>query len=158
MKLNLTLVLLFYRIYKTRCKKNDKMLGLRVFYLFFVTHLINLIKHEHSCKILYNLYFLVEQPAKMMEEYQSTDDFFGKRKMVVNKRRMWIGVLVALVAGFVVGILIGRFGTCPDEKPEERQGAYLDGIDQAIIQDEDPDIESLIMNGFDSDTIRENLR
>ena len=94
----------------------------------------------------------------MMEEYQSTDDFFGKRKMVAGKRRMWIGVLVALVAGFVIGILIGRFGTCPDEKPEERHGAYLDGVDQAIIQDEDPNIESLIMNGFDSDIIRENLR
>ena len=94
----------------------------------------------------------------MMEEYESTDDFFGKRKMVASRKRLCLGIGVAILVGFIIGILIGRFGTCPDNEPPVRNGAFLDGVDQAIIQDEDPDIANIIMNEIDSDRIRDNLR
>ena len=93
-----------------------------------------------------------------MEEYHSTDKIFAKRQMAANRKRLCIGVLVAIIVGFVIGILIGRFATCPDEKPEERTGAFLDGISQAIIQDGDPDIADMLINRIKSENIRENLR
>ena len=46
-------MLLYYWIYLTRCEKEIKCSASLAFYLFSPTRLINLIKHEHSCKILY---------------------------------------------------------------------------------------------------------
>ena len=37
-------------------RKRDKILGKPRIYLFFLTHIINSIKHEHSCKIPYIQY------------------------------------------------------------------------------------------------------
>ena len=54
-KLNLTFVLLYYWIYFTHCEKEIKWSAILAFYLFSSTHLMNSIKHEHSCKILYTL-------------------------------------------------------------------------------------------------------
>ena len=54
-KFNKTFVLLFYRIYLTRCEKEIKCSVL----LLFPTCLINSIKHEHSCKILYKSMFYI---------------------------------------------------------------------------------------------------
>ena len=44
---------LYYWIYQTRCEKKIKCSASLAFYLFSSTRLINSIKHEHSCKILY---------------------------------------------------------------------------------------------------------
>ena len=52
-KKNLTFVLLFYWIYWNRCEKKIECSASLAFYLFSLTLLINSIKHEHSCKILY---------------------------------------------------------------------------------------------------------
>ena len=52
-KKNLTFVLQYYWIYQTRCEKEIKCSASLAFYLFSSTRLINSIKHEHSCKILY---------------------------------------------------------------------------------------------------------
>ena len=103
-------------------------------------------------------YLLFQVEGKMMQEYESTDDFFVKRKMVASRKRLCFGIIVAIIFGFIVGILIGRFGTCPEEKPKERKGAVLDGVDQAIIQDGDSSIGDIIMNEINSDNIREYLR
>ena len=48
-------MLLYYWIYLTRCEKEIKCSASLAFYLFSPTRLINSIKHEHSCKILYVL-------------------------------------------------------------------------------------------------------
>ena len=45
-------MLLYYRIYKTRCKKRDKMLDKPRILSLFLNSLIST-KHEHLCKILY---------------------------------------------------------------------------------------------------------
>ena len=92
-----------------------------------------------------------------MHEYHSTDAILVKRHST-NRKILLIGALVAIIVGFVIGILIGRFATCPDEKPEERSGAFLPGVDQAIIQDGDPEISDILINGVKSENIRENLR
>ena len=52
-KQNLPFVLLYYWIYETCCEKEIKCEASLAFYLFSSTCLINSIKHEHSCKILY---------------------------------------------------------------------------------------------------------
>ena len=92
-----------------------------------------------------------------MHEYHSTDAIVVKRN-VANRKVLVTGVLVAVIVGFIIGILIGRFATCPDEKPEELLGAFLDGVDQAIIQDGNPEISDILINGVNSENIRENLR
>ena len=92
-----------------------------------------------------------------MDEYHSTDAIVFKRQ-AANRKRLCIGVLIAVIAGFIIGILIGRFATCPDEKPDERSGAFLDGVDQGIIQDGDPEIADILINSVKNENIRENLR
>ena len=92
-----------------------------------------------------------------MEEHHSTEAIFTKRKADTRKRLL-IGVLIALLVGFIIGILIGRFGTCPDNKPIKRTGAYLKGVDQAIIQDGDPEIANILIKNVKSENIKEYLR
>ena len=46
-----------YRIYLTRWEKDINCLASLSFYHFSPTHLINSIKHEHLCKILYVVLF-----------------------------------------------------------------------------------------------------
>ena len=46
-------MLLYYCIHQTHCEKEIKCSASLTFYFCFPTHLINSIKHEHSCKILY---------------------------------------------------------------------------------------------------------
>ena len=52
-KYNLTFVLQYYWIYLTHCVKEKKCSASLAFHLFSSTRLINSIKLEHSCKILY---------------------------------------------------------------------------------------------------------
>ena len=94
----------------------------------------------------------------MMEEYRSTEDIFIKRRMYNSRKRLCWGAIAAVILGFVIGILIGRFGTCPDDTPPVRDGAFLSGVGQGIIEEGDPDIGNIIMNDIKSDNIRQNLR
>ena len=57
-KKKLTFVHLYHWIYWTCCQKEIKCSASLAFYLFSPTHLVNSIKHEHSCKILYEYRFL----------------------------------------------------------------------------------------------------
>ena len=94
----------------------------------------------------------------MMEEYRSTEDIFIKRRMFNSRKRLYWSAIAAAVVGFVIGILIGRFGTCPDNTSPVQEGAFLPGVGQGIIEDGDPKIGDIIMNDINSDNIKENLR
>lgn len=75
-----------------------------------------------------------------------------------NSRR-WIGLAVVVgIATFVIGILIGRFATCPETKQEERRGVYLEGVPEGLVENGDPTIGELLRNNMRSENIRENLR
>lgn len=87
----------------------------------------------------------------------STDNLLQPRKQR-QFRILVISFAIGCIATFVIGILIGRFAVCPDEKLEERPGIYLPGVSNALVSDGDPDIADELMNSISSDRIRENLR
>jgi hypothetical protein len=63
------------------------------------------------------------------------------------------------IAAFVIGILIGRFATCPDEEtPEERSGVFLEGVTEKLMKDADPEVSDILINAMRAENIRENLR
>ena len=59
-------MLLYYWIYLSRCEKEMKCSASLAFYLFSPTRLINSIKLEHSCKILYVFETLLESLTCVM--------------------------------------------------------------------------------------------
>jgi hypothetical protein len=69
-----------------------------------------------------------------------------------------ISAAIGCVVIFVIGILIGRFATCPDESVEEKPGLYLPGVSEALVSDGDPTIAQELMNSISNDRIRKNLR
>ncbi|XP_071164480.1 N-acetylated-alpha-linked acidic dipeptidase 2-like [Mytilus edulis] len=74
-------------------------------------------------------------------------------------RKIWICGAVAIIVGFVIGILIGRFATCPEENEVPKQdGTFLLGVSDSIIKDGDPKISEEIINGIRADNIRKYLR
>lgn len=73
-------------------------------------------------------------------------------------RCAYISIAVGSILAFVIGILIGRFATCPDEKTEGKQGLYLQGVSEALVEDGDTSIGEEIMNNIRTENIRENLR
>ncbi|XP_053398140.1 N-acetylated-alpha-linked acidic dipeptidase 2-like [Mercenaria mercenaria] len=75
-----------------------------------------------------------------------------------DTRVLYISIGVGSLTAFVVGILIGRFATCPDEEPEEKQGLYLQGVSENLIKDGDPLIGDELMGSINTNNIRENLR
>ena len=91
-------------------------------------------------------------------ETHSTDSIMTRSKTTSTRKILLIAVLVSILTGFVIGILIGRFATCPDEKPEERKGVYLEGVDEGLIRDADPEIADLLINSVSSKNIRKYLK
>jgi hypothetical protein len=76
-----------------------------------------------------------------------------------NTRCLLIVFLVGCIAAFVIGILIGRFATCPDEEPEEvPRGIYLPGVAENLVKDGDPDISDELIKNINTENIRQNLR
>ena len=74
-------------------------------------------------------------------------------------RKLWICGIVAVIAGFIIGILIGRFATCPEEEKETKpEGIFLPGVPESIIQDGDPSISDEIISSIKAENIREYLR
>ena len=90
-----------------------------------------------------------------MDKYHSTAAKDSSNK---DRKILCVGVVVTIIVGFVIGILIGRFVTCLDEKPEARSSVVLDAEDQTIMQDGDQEISNILINGVKSENIRENLR
>ena len=86
-----------------------------------------------------------------------SDKVFFQRKS--DRRCRLIILATAAIAMLVIGILIGRFGTCPDPPgPEPRQGPYLPNVPAQLMRDEDVSVIDEIMNAIDAEKIRENLR
>ena len=73
-----------------------------------------------------------------------------------SKKRFFTAVVFAVAAGFVIGILIGRYAICPDRK-ESENGAESN-VDQMLLQDENPDIGNTIIDAISSENIRAYLR
>lgn len=92
-------------------------------------------------------------------------------KKTSNRKLFAIIAVVALVCGFVIGILIGRFaidrgeesaGYSPSQTecstPPPQDGVFLPGVSRALIQDGDPAITDKIIKMMNPQNIRENLR
>ena len=75
-----------------------------------------------------------------------------------NNRYVYIILIVVCIVSFTIGILIGRFATCPDDEPEVKDGLYLHGVSEFLVKDGDPEIAAELMNNINNDNIRENLR
>ncbi|OWF52174.1 putative N-acetylated-alpha-linked acidic dipeptidase [Mizuhopecten yessoensis] len=97
----------------------------------------------------------------MMYELADTDHILAKARYGNPRRPLLICGLVALVLGLVLGLLIGRFGLCPDNEPEpasQKNGVFLPGVSKQIIQDGDPTISDLLINSISSENIRQYLQ
>ncbi|XP_041370396.1 putative N-acetylated-alpha-linked acidic dipeptidase [Gigantopelta aegis] len=77
-------------------------------------------------------------------------------KQSSGMRKVLIVSLVAIVIGFVVGILIGRFATCPSV--DSRNGVFLPGISDRLITDGDPAISDVLINEVKNTNIEQYLR
>ena len=76
-----------------------------------------------------------------------------------NNRCLIIYGIVAIVIGFIVGILIGRYVTCPEEDtPIPAEGVFLEGVSEKIIKDGDPNVSQMLIDGVNADNIRNYLR
>ncbi|XP_076097524.1 N-acetylated-alpha-linked acidic dipeptidase 2-like isoform X2 [Mytilus galloprovincialis] len=94
-----------------------------------------------------------------MEMSDSNEYMFKDANRRHANRKIWICGAVAIIVGFVIGILIGRFATCPEEKVVPKQdGTFLQGVSDSIIKDGDPKISEEILNGIRAENIREYLR
>ena len=81
-----------------------------------------------------------------MPEFNIMDE-----KPTGKSTRFYIIIAVVVgIAAFVIGILIGRFATCPDEKTEARFSKYT--------QEADPEISKLIIDAISNVNIENNLR
>lgn len=82
----------------------------------------------------------------------STENLVQKKK---QSRHLLIGLAVGCVATFVIGILIGRFATCPDEPQKDPHELHTS---EALVSDGDPTVAKELMDSISNIRIRENLR
>ena len=87
--------------------------------------------------------------AKRMENKE-------KRRKIAQRNLCFCGT-VAIIVGFIIGILIGRFATCPEGK-DAREGVFLKGVSKRIIEDSDPHISAEIIDSIKAENIRTYLR
>ncbi|XP_060559269.1 N-acetylated-alpha-linked acidic dipeptidase 2-like [Ruditapes philippinarum] len=95
-----------------------------------------------------------------MDQFRdSSEGIYVKRRQSRDRRCVIICVVSVGIAAFVIGILIGRFATCPDEEtPEERSGVFLEGVTEKLMKDADPEVSDILIKGMRAENIRENLR
>lgn len=86
----------------------------------------------------------------------SGDKMFKARQS--SNRHLFIGLVIGSIVAFVVGILIGRFATCPENEPEEKEGVYLSGVSEYLVKDGDPKIAEELMKSISSENIRNYLK
>lgn len=68
-------------------------------------------------------------------------------------RKTLIAAGVTLVVGLAVGLLIGRFATCPEDPPES-----LPETKDELMKDADLETSGLLIEAIKAESIRENLR
>ena len=71
-------------------------------------------------------------------------------------RKLLIISFIAIVVGFVVGILVGRFAVCP--LVDSKDGVFLPGIAKSIITDGDTTIRDVLMSEVKNTNIEQYLR
>lgn len=86
-----------------------------------------------------------------MDKYHSTERMLSNRRYPQGIRGIFIAITCAVIFGFIIGILIGRFATCPDVKPVEEK-------DRSYLEEGDKEIGKQIINNIKNENIRENLR
>ena len=85
-------------------------------------------------------------------ELTSSEESFRKPA----RRPLCFYVVIAVVvgiAGFVIGILIGRFAACDESDASSQPGLF-----DRFIQDADPGVSELLINDVSNENIRNNLR
>ena len=88
-----------------------------------------------------------------------SSDPLTRKGLKQNRKCFIIYGLVAIVIGFIIGILIGRYVTCPAEEiPAQPEGVFLKGVPEKILQDGDPKISKMLIDGVNADNIRTYLR
>ncbi|XP_033735883.1 N-acetylated-alpha-linked acidic dipeptidase 2-like [Pecten maximus] len=92
-----------------------------------------------------------------MHDFNSTEGFMTRRSAHV-RRNLLLSALICLVLGLAIGLLIGRFATCPEESEGNVQGVFLPGVSDKIVQDGDPTISEEIISSINPDNIRNYLR
>ena len=71
----------------------------------------------------------------------------------------FIVIAVAVgIAGFVIGILIGRFAVCDQSDEDSPPESPQSGLFNRITQDADPDVRELLINDVSNVHIENNLR
>ncbi|KAH3853007.1 hypothetical protein DPMN_095530 [Dreissena polymorpha] len=75
-----------------------------------------------------------------------------------NKQRVLILALVVGVGTFAIGILIGRFATCPKSEPEVSKQSSLPNVIDLLGRDEDASIISEVIDEISSENIRDHVR
>jgi len=76
-----------------------------------------------------------------------------------HEKRVWIiGAVIGIAVAFIVGILIGRYATCPDHKEQTRPGPLLPSVSEKLMRDADADIVNEVIDAVSADYIRDNLR
>ena len=95
-----------------------------------------------------------------MDQFRdSSEGIYEKRRQARDRRCVIITVVATGIVAFIIGILIGRFATCPDEETlEVRSGVFLEGVTEKLMEDADPDVSKILIDGIRADYIRENLR
>ncbi|XP_052768673.1 N-acetylated-alpha-linked acidic dipeptidase 2-like [Mya arenaria] len=90
----------------------------------------------------------------MEELHSSTENVYYRRSQSRNNRCIIILTIVVAIVAFVVGILIGRYATCPEMETNDP----VHGFPEELMKDADPEISKLLINGMNSDKIRQNLK
>lgn len=98
-----------------------------------------------------------------MDEFRtSTEDIYVKRRASRDRRCIIIVTIVVAIIAFIIGILIGRYATCPDVDVKDgnsaKSGIYLQDVPKRLVKDADPEIETLLINGMKAENIRNNLK
>ncbi|XP_053400841.1 N-acetylated-alpha-linked acidic dipeptidase 2-like isoform X2 [Mercenaria mercenaria] len=89
----------------------------------------------------------------------SSKVFISEPGKQTNTRCLIIIFIIGIIVAFVIGILIGRFATCPEDEPEEvPNGLYLPDVSKLLVQDGDPGIGDEMINNINTENIRQNLR
>lgn len=89
-------------------------------------------------------------------------------KITDHKSKYFILViLLSAIVTFVIGILIGRFATCPDTDTDTKlevcvntgtRCIVLTGVSSKIVQDGDPAISDILIREIKAENIESNLR
>jgi len=93
-----------------------------------------------------------------MERFSNSgDNIYSPRPRARYNRRILIGGIIGVIVAFIIGILIGRFGTCPSEEKSDSADKNS-GLSEKFVKEADPDIVDVLINEMKAENIRANLK